>query len=247
MEFLKDFYAFNRTLQYQRVGDTLIMLLMVGCYYYIYRGKNDLIKKAVIFPSTFYAVLVLNPFSSYILNYKLGFDGRMYRLLWIFPVFLIIAYTIVDLLGKSCSIQRKIYLAIFFIIITFVTQNDDIISYNTENIYKVQNELITVTRLLHEIEPNDDIVVFFEDENLYSTLRQYDPSIGQGQGWHKMRDLVDSLIKSASEENFLVFFECIENEKINYVISYKETEIFDERGELEFVAETKKNKIYRIR
>ena len=247
MEFLKEVYEYGRSLQFSRVGDTLIVLLMVAAYYYVYRTKDVVFKQAVVFPSIFYAAAILNPISSYILSFKLGFSSRMGRFLWMFPAALILGYVAIELLDKLSSAWKKILLSVFFVVITFFTQNSNDISYATENIYKVSDELLVVSELLHEASDAEKVVVFFEDWNLWATVRQYDSWIRITRYRDMILSQLEAFKKSETQEDYQTFLEMMERWRVDYLVLYQDTTVFSEKEEVEYVAETEQFKIYRIK
>lgn len=247
MEYLQKLYFFDRALQFDRVGDTVWVLLMLVGFYYIYQQKKDLMNQVIVFPSFIYTIFILNPFTSYVLSEKMDFSSRMYRFMWVYPGLLIVGYVGADLLDKINSKGKRCFLITFILVITFFTGNVKTSVYTTENIYKVQNELLLISELLHG-DKEGIISVFFEDENLFLTSVQYDPEISVSL---RAQEQISTKINEAKEKNEMLdtieFYELVENTEVEYLVLHKETNVFGGNQYEEFISETEKNKIYKLR
>lgn len=245
MEFLKELYHYNGALRLTRIGDTLLVFFTIAGYFYMYQDKNEVVKKTLVFPAVFYTILVLNPLSSYILAFKLGFDTRMARFLWMFPMALVLGYVLIRLLEEVSPTWKKGFLVLFLLWITFFTKYKDTVSYSTENIFKVTDELLSVTELLHESGYEEGEIVFFENWNLYATVRQYDPSIRVAASWEGE---LDDIRPSGKGENYEeLFLSTIQGRNIVYLVLYQETSMLSELEVMEYIGKTEKFKVYRIK
>lgn len=246
MEVLKQLYGFYRGVQFTRIGDSVWMLFMaVGCYV-IYQGKNEVLKKAVIFPCAFYTIFVMNSYTMNLLYTKFEFETRGYRFLWMYPALLIVGYLGVQLFDKIQSKKEKIFLAFFLIVLTFFTMNVDEGTYRTENIYKVQDELLLTTKLIHE-DGAEEPWVFFEDENLYLTVRQYDPSIKILYSQDDVRSSLDAAKNEGISWDTQEYHDWLANANLQYLVVNKDTNVLDGGRFFELAAETENSKIYRVK
>ncbi len=246
MELWKQLYEFYRGVQFDRIGDSVWMLWMaVGCYV-IYQGKNEVLKKAVIFPCVFYTIFVMNSYTMKLLYAKFdGFASRGYRFLWMYPVLLIIGYVGVQLFDRIKSSGKRIFLCLFLVLITFFTIRTDTGTYRTENIYKVQDELIRTTELIHA-DGAEEPKVYFEDENLYLTARQYDPSIRILYEQTSITDSVNDAMKEGISWDSQAYHDWMAGLSLQYMVMNKDTAILDDSQYFSLVAETEKSKIYRV-
>ena len=246
MELLNQLYEFYRGVQFARIGDSVWILLMAAGCYVIYQGKNEVLKKAVIFPSVFYTIFVMNSYTMNLFYTKFGFESRAYRFLWMYPVLLIVGYVGVQLFDKIQSNRKRIFLGIFLVVITFFTINIDMETYRTENIYKVQNELLLTTELIHK-DGAEEPWVFYEDENLYLTARQYDASI-KIMYW---QPVVSEPLNQAKQEEISwdtqEYHDWLVGQYLQYMVMNKDTTVLDGGQYFELVAETDKSKIYRVK
>ena len=246
MEVLNQLYEFYRGVQFARIGDSVWMLLMaVGCYV-IYQGKNEVLKKAVIFPCVFYTIFVMNSYTMNFLYTKFGFATRGYRFLWMYPVLLIVGYLGVQLFDKMQSNKEKIVLGIFLVVITFFTTHVDDGTYRTENIYKVQDELLLTTKLIHE-QGAEEPWVYFEDENLCLTARQYDPSIKTIYYQPTVTEPLNAAKQEGISWDTQEYHDWLAGQALQYMVVNKDTTVLDGGQYFELVAETDKSKIYRVK
>lgn len=245
MDFIKNLYFFDRSVQFVRIGDSLWITLMIVGVYYIYCQRKESLNKAVVFPMVFYTIFVLNPLTSYVFSEKMGFSAYLYRLMWMFPVPLILGYAGIDLLERIQSKSKQIFIVAFIGVITFFAENVTSSVYLTQNIYKVQDELINVSKLLHEKE--ERIAVFFEEDNLFATSVQYDPNIYNGVDRDEVFGRISEAKKSNENLDTKDFCDFIREQEIEYFVLHKDTDIFQSDNYVEFVLETEKSKIYRLK
>lgn len=246
MEFLNQLYSFYRGIQFDRVGDSVfIILLAVGCYYLL-QGKQEVLKKAVIFPCLFYTIFVMNSFTMKILYEKLGFETRGYRFMWMYPILLLIAYLGVRLLYGIEAGRKRWFFAFFLILVTYVTMNTENATYRTENIYKVQDELLETTKLIHE-QGDEEPWVYYEDANLYLTSRQYDPSIKILYYQDAVTEPLSRAKKEGSSWDNQEYHDWITNLGLRYLVVNQDTTVLEGGQFFKLIAETEKSRIYQVK
>ena len=163
--------------------------IVLSIYYLIYGNK----KERVMFLSTtiILTVLVLNPWSTWILNKLLGsaFANRVFRYFWLYPLYMQLAYFVTELAFRK---KRRIrVIAMWFALAcALITGCQQLISghYNTlgghqefktiENIYKISDDVIDVAKII-EADKGDaskEVRVLYERE-VGMEIRTYDSSI----------------------------------------------------------------------
>ena len=163
--------------------------IVLSIYYLIYGNK----KERVMFLSTtiILTVLVLNPWSTLILNKLLGsaFANRVFRYFWLYPLYMQLTYFVTELAFRK---KRRIRVIAMWFCLTcaLITGCQQLISghYNTlgghqefktiENIYKISDDVIDVAKII-EADKGDaakEVRVLYERE-IGMEIRTYDSSI----------------------------------------------------------------------
>ena len=139
---------------FQRFQGEGVFFLGFACaliWLIITRGKNEW-KRPVL---GYFACLVFTVFNPLLVTPiigALGLDDEYYRLIWLLPFTILIAWMAVDLIGRCKQWWSRSILTIFFVV-ALALPGKSILAKGlsmAENIYKVPNELIEICEIIHE-------------------------------------------------------------------------------------------------
>lgn len=158
-------------------GGIFIFLFAVAVIYVFFqkdiKERNAFIWYILVLCFTVFNPLVVN----YIVNY-LQMDDEYYRFIWLLPVAILLAYTAARIVLRSRrKIAKCIFLVVFFILFAFPGKS--ILASNlqfAENLYKIPNDVIEISEIIHDTAETEEIQVVSEFE-LSVLLNQYDPSL----------------------------------------------------------------------
>ena len=124
------------------------------------------------------ALTVYNPLTPLILDKIFDVSSEYYRLFWIAPVIILVPYTATLLVTQRKAGWENLVMALL-IVVMFVAGGNYVYAegYDTaENIYKIPNELIEISQLIHEDCDTEYTKAFFEYE-YNMEIRQFDPKM----------------------------------------------------------------------
>ena len=154
-----------------------LLLFLCGALYILVKGSDE--EKEIFLPGTALLILtVYNPLSPLILDKIFDVSSEYYRLFWIAPVIILVPFVAAKLFDGGRDKKEKGAILAFLIIIGLLS--GDFI-YKTgiplaENIYKIPDELIEISELIHEDSEEEYTKAFFEYE-YNMEIRQYDPKM----------------------------------------------------------------------
>lgn len=158
-------------------GNGLYVLVCIIALSIILNLKNKN-RKVVVLTILILVIVVLNPISFQILSKRDEFLAGYYRLLWIIPYGLILAYGMGEILDK---VQKKVRVFVVFfscmIIFYIYVPKEDL--RLPDNKYQIPDETIYVADELERlrVENDKEQVRVFIDEKLGNTIRQYNAKI----------------------------------------------------------------------
>jgi len=149
-------------------------------------------KKIALLTGVIFILAVFNPISFSLLSGYPGFEAGYYRLLWIVPVTLIMAYGLGEIIG---AVNKKTRL-LLVIIVCICIVNIYIPKENLcmpDNIYQIPDETVDVANELERlrIESNKEQIRVVTDDKLANTIRQYNANICLVLEPHKASQLKD--------------------------------------------------------
>lgn len=159
------------------------LLYLAGLVFILCKGdKRD---KEIFIPSSILLFLtVYNPVVPFVLNKFFDVNSEYYRLLWIAPVIVLLAYVATRLIDEEIIDNGKRKLnekALTGVLLLFIALTAGNFVYKggyekIENIYQIPNELIEVSQIIHSDADSEYPKAYFEyDYNMQ--IRQYDPKI----------------------------------------------------------------------
>lgn len=160
-------------------GEGVFYLGFIGSLIWlIITGREDRWKRPVMAYFGCLALLIFNPLLVTPVIGALGLDDEYYRLIWLLPFTIFIAWFAVDLIGR-CKRWWKRMLLTLFMIIALAIPGKSILARGLsgmENIYKVPDELIVLCDIIHEDSDKEEPKAAL-DFDLVVLMGQYDPSI----------------------------------------------------------------------
>ncbi len=164
-------------LSYYLDGGAFFLLYLAALLFVLIAGTKR--EKQLFLPSALLLFLtVYNPVFPMVLNKIFDVNKEYYRFFWIAPVVIIIPYVCARLI----MMQDKVYRRIAFVIVMFaVLCLSGTFIYaggyqRTDNIYKMPDELLEISELIHEDAKTEYPKVLME-YNYNMEMRQYDPTI----------------------------------------------------------------------
>lgn len=157
-----------------------------GSYYILYLAailflviKGTKLERRMFIPGAILLLLsVYNPVFPVVLNHFFDVNKEYYRFFWIAPVIVVVPYVCTKILFMLTD-QTKRYLALGIFVIVFCVSGKFIYSngyVRAENEYKISNDLIQISEIIHRDSEHDYPRVLME-YHYNMEMRQYDPKI----------------------------------------------------------------------
>lgn len=158
-------------------GCAFLVLYVLGIMYLLVKGTKK--EKEVFIPSAVLLILtVYNPLFPIVLDKIFDVSSEYYRFLWITPVVVLIPFVVTKLINEAGS-RREKTVVIAFLAVAGILSGYFI--YDTgvnvaDNVYKIPDELIEISEIIHEDDAGEYTKAYFEyDYNM--EIRQYDPKM----------------------------------------------------------------------
>ena len=192
----------------------LTILYMLALLYLWMAEKNKTSRVILVYGGSVIQILFFIPFFYY--GYQLLDEGTYYRILWVLPMTVTIAYAAVKILGRYPMGSIVIGLCMIVICGKYVYSNSYI--SKAENVYHIPQEVIEVCDMMMPAEDEERVKGVFPDE-LIHFVRQYTSDILLAYGrdylapdWiygdHPLRQVmnqekirISELVSLATEEN----------------------------------------------
>lgn len=156
-----------------------LMLYFAALIFIALKGSKK--EKQIFIPmSVLLVITVYNPVFPLILNKFADINSEYYRFFWMTPVIVLVPLVVTNLImelvkEKSSTNTWTIILMVLVFIFSSVFMYKNGIVF-AENIYKIPDELIKISEILHEDCEDEYPKAFFEYE-YNMQIRQYDPKI----------------------------------------------------------------------
>lgn len=159
-------------------GACAYLMLYVAALLYICVFGSRREKEIFIPCSVFLILTVYNPVAPVILNRFFDVNSEYYRFFWITPVVVLVPYLFTKLIltvrgGRERSVITVLILCICLVSGNFVYRNG---IQPATNIYKMPDELIQISAIIHEDSEAEYPKAFLEYE-YNMQMRQYDPKM----------------------------------------------------------------------
>lgn len=253
-------------LDYYSENCAFLMLFFLALVFVCIKGSD--MEKRIFIPSGFVLLItVYNPVSPVILMRFFDVNSEYYRFFWIAPVVILVPFVAIRLILMIESKAGKVGLAIL-IALLFTLSGNFLYSngyVKAENIYKMPEELIEVSEIIHA-DSNVEYPQAFLEYEYNMQMRQYDPKIlltvdredylyaisGDyseemlTDDTHPQYRLLASLIKQKPVEP-VDFLNALELSHTEYVVLNKANQMIDylELSGLRKIGETENNAVYK--
>ncbi|MCR4738995.1 MAG: hypothetical protein K5886_01890 [Lachnospiraceae bacterium] len=158
-------------------GGCAYLLLYVLCLAVLYIRGTEREKKIFIPQGVFLLLTVYNPVAPLLLDRFFDVNSEYYRFFWLAPLLILIPFVFSDFILKA---EKGESITVILILAAVLLMSGDFVYKNgirlAENIYKMPDELISVSELIHEDTDKEYPKAFLEYE-YNMQMRQYDPKI----------------------------------------------------------------------
>lgn len=180
------------------MGSGLMLLWFVMALVYLYYKEEKKINRILfLYVPTLILLLFFNPLFVRFF-YEFAGDDIYFRICWLLPVTIVLAYSILQIYQSLQEKKRKPFLAIVFVLIAVsgapVYQNP--LYSRAENIYHVPQTVVDICDAI--IIPGREVMALFPAEHLLY-VRQYTPYVCMPYGrdylqgwWSELGDVVNS-------------------------------------------------------
>lgn len=167
------------------MGNTAYVLLFFGLLIFILIYGNEKEKKMFIPIGITMVLTVYNPLFPVILGKITDISSEYYRFFWIAPILFLVPYCITKLVlvlsdeNISDGIKKSRPVVCALILLVICISSDFLYKDGidiAENIYKVPDELIEISEIIHKDCPDEYPKAFLEYE-YNMQMRQYDPKM----------------------------------------------------------------------
>lgn len=154
-----------------------LLLYMIGTVYILLKGSKE--EKEIFLPCTITLLCtVYNPLMPVVVDKFFDISSEYYRLFWLTPIVILVPYVISKLITGVSNMKEKTAVLVFAVAVLIISGN---FVYEqgiplAQNIYKIPDELIEITQIIHEDTDEEYPKAFFEYE-YNMEARQYDPKM----------------------------------------------------------------------
>lgn len=164
-------------ISYYAGAGAYVMLFILGLLFILLRG-DEREKRIFLVPSMFLLLTVYNPIAPVILDKFFDVNSEYYRFFWIAPVVILVPYLAVKLLMNRYEMKDKVVIIVLLALI-MLTSGKSVFRGGiqwADNIYKMPDELIKISEIIHADSDKEYTKAFLEYE-YNMQMRQYDPKI----------------------------------------------------------------------
>lgn len=212
----------------------LALIALVG----IYLRQNDRYRKRLKWFIVTITILVFNDLAYWLIA-KFNGEYVYYRFFWMFPVTIIIAIFISSILNEQWANKKLCIIVISMAVgIAFIGGQSSIGLDGmvvAENIYKIPDEVIQISEILHE-DAGDDNIVIATDYEMLVYYRQYDASVRLTYGlqaYNGQKKMTEEQVviyevlqnRNWQEVQTNDFLDSLKMRKVNYVVVAKNEEL----------------------
>ncbi len=243
IEVIKDTFS-----QFKGTG-MFVALFFVSIIYIGFREKNKKVRNFIFYYSIITLIITLNPIFNKIIS-PIFTDSVYWRVYWIIPLGVTIAYSAVKVINESEGKLQKVIIAISLCLIIIISGKYIYVYENyveVGNIYKIPDENLLITQIigLDESEYKKAIV----PETMIAHIRQFDATIELAyrripQGIYLDNEIVQALNSGNTKE---IVKQASQND-CNYVVTKKAIPLSEKMENYSFVKinETPNFEVYKL-
>lgn len=225
----------------------LSILFVVALVYLWMTEKNKITRYIFVYGAGIIQILFFVPFFYW--GYNILDEGTYYRILWLLPSTIVIAYSAVRVMGQHTKVG--LLLSILVVMISGQYVYSSVYITKAENAYNIPQEVIEVCDMIGPEEGEERIWAIFPDDMIHY-VRQYTIDVQMVYGREVLVNSWDTadhpLYEVMSEEILDVeeLAELVELYACNYVILNKEKEVDGDLAEagIEWFGETDTHVVY---
>lgn len=158
-------------------GVAYLLLYLCGVLFVLIKGSDE--EKEIFIPGAVLLIAtVYNPISPLLLDKFFDVSSEFYRLFWITPIIVLVPFVVSTIVEYAKNTNEKATTVAFVVAILFLGGN---FAYNegipfAQNQYKIPDELIEISEIIHKDSDTEYAKAFFEYE-YNMEIRQYDPKM----------------------------------------------------------------------
>lgn len=153
----------------------LVLLLLAIMFLVIKSSKER--KQIIIPPLVVLLLTIFNPVVPVVMNHIFDVNKEYYRFFWIMPVVIVIATFCTEALSVQKGKMKIVMAVLLCLALVFMGKFVYADGYiKSPNIYKMPEELLQISKIIHEDSESEYPRAIFEYEYEMS-IRQYDPKI----------------------------------------------------------------------
>ena len=158
-------------------GTGFFVLYLLALMFILVRGdKRD--RELFIPGAAVLLVTVYNPLAPLVLDKIFDVSSEYYRLFWIAPVIVLVPYVMTKIITDAKGTGEKVFAAI--LVVSMLVFGGNFVYAKgidvADNIYKIPDELIEISGIIHDDSDTEYAKAFFEYE-YNMEIRQYDPKM----------------------------------------------------------------------
>lgn len=173
-----DGIAYLRECLTRYTGSTGYLLLYFAALIFIMLKGSEKEKKIFVPMSILTIITVYNPIFPHVLSLFTKINSEYYRFFWMTPVVILVPYVLTKLILAIISGEIKNRVAVIIITaLILILSSSSILKSGirfAENIYKIPDELIEISEIIHNDSKDEYSRAFLEYE-YNMQMRQYDP------------------------------------------------------------------------
>jgi len=183
---MQDVFVATNKFEYLRAclerynGSTGFLVLYFAALIYILLKGSEREKKIFIPVSVLSLLTVYNPIFPHVLSVFADINSEYYRFFWMTPVVILVPYVATKLILALTSGEIKHRKTVIILaVLVLLSASNCVLKSGTklpENVYKVPNEMMEVSEIIHADCPNEYPKAFLEYE-YNMQMRQYDASM----------------------------------------------------------------------
>ena len=148
----------------------------LGCLVYLVYKKDKKLMELFVWPFLILLATVYNPFLMRPIIEKMGWEDRYMRFYWLLPAEFLCAYLLARLVNRKAKREVQFAVGVVVLGIVFLCGSSLVKYIPDENVYKIDSWVIETSELIAETSEKENPVILV-DQEMYSSIRQYDPTV----------------------------------------------------------------------
>ena len=154
----------------------LYLVPYLGCLVYLVYKKDKKLMELFVWPFLILLATVYNPFLMRPIIEKMGWEDRYMRFYWLLPAEFLCAYLLARLVNRKAKREVQFAVGVVVLGIVFLCGSSLVKYIPDENVYKIDSWVLETSELIAEASKKENPVILV-DQEMYSSIRQYDPTV----------------------------------------------------------------------